>query len=59
MTIEIHKNTENIIKSEGITGGGLTGEVGSGKEFVPIGMPGAYKYKLKRKKDNDLSNISA
>lgn len=48
MTIEINLNN-NFSKAEGV---GLTGEAGKGLELKPpYGMPGAYKYKV-RKKEN-------
>ena len=58
MTYILSKNN-SLMKSEGISvGQGLTGEMGSGGDFVPIGMPGAYNYKVQRKekeKDNELN----
>lgn len=53
MTIDIKINTI-VSKSEGISGVGLTGEAGQGLEFKPpYGMPGAYKYKVERKKEKE------
>ena len=54
MTMEIEINRE-IFKSEGFSGAGLTGEMGSGGDFVPpYGMPGAYKYKVRKKKEENV-----
>lgn len=60
MTTQISKCSDGGVSGEGMSGAGLTGEPGHGKEWAPPGMGTMYtkKWKLLKKKKN-VSNTES